>query len=212
MVVSSTLAFLATNNLLDGLTKSALVNMAVANERRVGVNSGGMDQSASVIATSASAIYVSFFPALNAIPVRLPGSGSGSGEGKRAAFVIANSLVTSEKAVHARTRYNLRVVETFVGARVLAHKLGLPLKSSKERPTLREVVGRLGGEPEAGWVPGDDDDKLRAALNLALEKAEVLKPTDSEDELGVTKQTMVEWTGLSETEFHEIFLSWIDGE
>lgn len=34
MVVSSTLAFLATNNLLEGLTKSRLVTMAVENERR----------------------------------------------------------------------------------------------------------------------------------------------------------------------------------
>lgn len=175
------------------------------------MNSGGLDQSASVIGTSASAIYVSFFPALNAIPVRLPGSGFGEGEGKRATFVIANSLVTSEKAATARTRYNLRVVETFVGARVLCEKLGLKLKSQKERPTLREVVGRLGGEPEAGWVPGDDDDKLRAALKLAIDKAEVLKPVNASEQLGVTKETMIEWTGLSPEEFHEIFLSWIDG-
>jgi galactokinase len=41
MVVASTLAFLAVNNKLEGVTKGALVQMAVDNEKRVGVNSGG---------------------------------------------------------------------------------------------------------------------------------------------------------------------------
>ena len=41
MVVSSTLAFLAVNNKLEGITKGQLVEMAMENEKRVGVNSGG---------------------------------------------------------------------------------------------------------------------------------------------------------------------------
>lgn len=41
MVVASTLAFLAVNNKLDNLTKGELVELAMENERRVGVNSGG---------------------------------------------------------------------------------------------------------------------------------------------------------------------------
>lgn len=46
MVVASTLAFLAVNDQLAGpdghtLTKGELVEMAVENEKRVGVNSGG---------------------------------------------------------------------------------------------------------------------------------------------------------------------------
>ena len=50
MVVSSTLAFLAVNDKLDivtsdgtkrRITKGKLVSMAVENEKRVGVNSGG---------------------------------------------------------------------------------------------------------------------------------------------------------------------------
>ena len=41
MVVASTLSFLAVNNKLEGLSKGALVEMAVENEKRVGVNSGG---------------------------------------------------------------------------------------------------------------------------------------------------------------------------
>lgn len=41
MVVASTLGFLAVNDKLGGITKGKLVEIAVANERRVGVNSGG---------------------------------------------------------------------------------------------------------------------------------------------------------------------------
>ena len=41
MVVASTLAFLTVNNKLDGVTKGSLVEMAMENEKRVGVNSGG---------------------------------------------------------------------------------------------------------------------------------------------------------------------------
>lgn len=39
LVVASTLAFLAVNNKLDDVTKRTLVEMAVENEKRVGVNS-----------------------------------------------------------------------------------------------------------------------------------------------------------------------------
>ena len=40
MVVASTLAFLAINNKLEGVTKGALVEMCIVNERRVGVSNG----------------------------------------------------------------------------------------------------------------------------------------------------------------------------
>lgn len=43
MVVASTLAFLALNGLHDKVDSGGLVEMAVKNERVVGVNSGGMD-------------------------------------------------------------------------------------------------------------------------------------------------------------------------
>ena len=41
MVVASTLAFLTVNDKLDGVSKGQLVEMAMENEKRVGVNSGG---------------------------------------------------------------------------------------------------------------------------------------------------------------------------
>jgi hypothetical protein len=46
---------------------------------------------------------------------------------KGATFVCANSLVVADKVVSSKTQYNLRVVETLVGARVLARLMHLPL-------------------------------------------------------------------------------------
>lgn len=43
MVVASTLAFLVLNGKLDKVDSGGLVDMAVKNERVIGVNSGGMD-------------------------------------------------------------------------------------------------------------------------------------------------------------------------
>ena len=75
-----------------------------------------MDQAASVMSDPSSALYIKFYPTLNASAVRLP---------TRAVFVIANSLVVADKALSAKRGYNLRVVETLVGARILAQAVGL---------------------------------------------------------------------------------------
>jgi len=53
----------------------------------VGVQAGGMDQSASVLSEKGSLLHVEFHPKLHAVPVALP-----AGEAKLV-FVIANSLV-----------------------------------------------------------------------------------------------------------------------
>ena len=175
-----------------------------------------MDQAASAISTPASALYVTFYPRLAASPVPLPGSSSLTSGSlptaalpPRAVFIIANSLVVSEKAVHARTRYNLRVVETLVSARVLARRLGITM-GPKERITLREVIGKLGGEPEGGWT--EDDAGLKETLEKAVVEVEKLRPRKEEGQEGVTMEEMIEWSGMDEKEFREVYLSWIDGE
>ena len=65
----------------------------------------------------------------------------------QAVFVIANSLVVSDKAVSAKAQYNLRVIETLVGARVLTKELGLSV-GEKEKVTYREVFGCWVGETD----------------------------------------------------------------
>ncbi|KAG7451452.1 galactokinase gal [Guyanagaster necrorhizus] len=206
MVVASTLAFLAVNGKLDvniakngskKISKGDLVKLAVANENRV----GKMDQAASVICTPSSALYISFFPTLFASPVPLPSG---------AVFVCANSMVISDKAVGARKGYNLRVVETLVGARVLARQLGLPLGEG-EKITLREVAGRLVGETADQEM---SIEKLSEVLERMDMEVDGLKPVgrDEGEELGVTMEEMIRMSGLSEEEFHEIYLSWVTVE
>ncbi|KAE9398900.1 galactokinase gal [Gymnopus androsaceus JB14] len=196
MVVSSTLAFLAVNGKVCSngpkISKGQLVEMAVANEKRVGVNSGGMDQAASVISVSSSALYISFFPELSASAVPLPPG---------AVFIIANSLVVSDKAVTAKRNYNLRVVETLAAARILARRLELKVGKG-EKVTLREVVGRLAGE----W--------LLETLKRMEREVEGLKPANptEEGQEGVTMEEMIEMSGLSTDEFNEVYLSWVEVE
>lgn len=159
-----------------------------------------MDQAASVICTPSSALYISFFPSLFASPVPLPSG---------AVFVCANSMVVSDKALGAKKGYNLRVVETLVGARILARQLGLPL-SEGEKITLREVAGRLVGEVADQEM---SIEKLSEVLERMDMEVDGLKPVGRDDgeELGVTMEEMIRMSELSEEEFHEIYLSWVTG-
>lgn len=158
-----------------------------------------MDQAASVMSDPSSALYISFYPSLEASAVPLPSG---------AVFVCANSLVVADKAVGAKRGYNLRVVETLVGARILANSLNIPLGPA-DKTTYREVAGRY-----AGYLEGDrmDVKELEKVL-LELEgKLDVLKPSLVQgDQLGVTMEEMIQMSGLSKDAFHDVYLSWVEG-
>ncbi|KAF9051075.1 Galactokinase [Hymenopellis radicata] len=202
MVVASTLAFMAVNGKLEvnlgsngsKISKGDLVRLAVANEMRVGVNSGGMDQAASVICGPSSALYITFFPTLYASPVPLP---------RGAVFVCANSLVVSDKALSAKRGYNLRVVETLAAARILARRLGVAV-GPNEKITLRQVVGRLAGEKEGEEMSLE---KLEEVLVRMDTEVEGLKPEGSTEELGVTLEEMITLSGLDAATFTDLYLS-----
>ena len=169
-----------------------------------------MDQAASVISTLNSALYISFYPTLSAQPIELPTERADP----PAVFVIANSLVVSDKAVSAKTQYNLRVVETLVGARILAHRLGVKVGRT-EKVTFREVLGRwaVGDEKELGKEV--EVEKLKDGLERILAEAEGLKPSPEKvvsGQLGVTLEEMVNMSGLPGPEFHQLYLSWVEGE
>ncbi|KAK1067960.1 galactokinase [Friedmanniomyces endolithicus] len=112
-VCASALAAMKANG-VDKVDKKELVEVAITSERAVGVNSGGMDQSASVFPVQGSALYVSFVPELSAENIAFPKMKS------PLVFVIAQSFVAADKHVTAPVCYNLRVVEVTLAALVLA--------------------------------------------------------------------------------------------
>lgn len=97
----------------SSVDKTALTELAIVSERAVGVNSGGMDQSASVFSLRGSALFVSFVPTLTARPVYFPTTNP------ELTFVIAQTFVVSDKHVSGLVCYNLRVVECSLAAAYL---------------------------------------------------------------------------------------------
>ncbi|KAJ7698456.1 Galactokinase [Mycena metata] len=206
MVVASTLAFLAINGKLEGteekVAKGELVKMSMENEKRVGVNSGGMDQAASVMSVPSSVLYITFYPSLTASPTPLPTG---------AVLVCAHSLKVSDKALTAKRGYNLRVVETLVGARALARTLNVPV-GAREKITFREVVGKFVDEPDVGkGGAGMPVPALMDVLRRMETAVDALKPPNSTDpEFGATMEEMILLSGLSAEEFHEVYMSWVE--
>lgn len=198
LIVASTLAFLVANDKLSSITKFDLVQMSVGNEKRVGVNSGGMDQSASILSAPGHALYISFYPSLQVSPVPIPSSADNP-----IAFLVANSLTVSNKAETGKVRYNLRVVETLVGAKILANILGVKT-GEEERAAYREVLQRWRGEK-------DSEEALKEEITALLEGG-YLEKLKGKEQLGVTLEEMVEMSGLSSDVFHKVFLSWVEVE
>ncbi|CAO3611381.1 unnamed protein product [Cunninghamella blakesleeana] len=127
-VCSSALAVMQANQ-YHPINKKELTEIAIVAERNVGVNSGGMDQAASVLSEKNYALHVEFVPELNSTLVKLP---------DQASFVIAHTLVTADKFTSGPRNYNLRVVETKLGAKVLAKCL--QLKDAHQLDTYKQVT------------------------------------------------------------------------
>lgn len=111
-VSASALAVMFANGEKE-VDKTQLTELAIISERAVGVNSGGMDQSASVFSIRGSALFVSFLPSLTARPVHFPKTSP------ELSFVIAQSFVAADKHVTGPVCYNLRVVECSLAAAYL---------------------------------------------------------------------------------------------
>ncbi|KAK3390585.1 ribosomal protein S5 domain 2-type protein [Podospora didyma] len=118
-VSASALAVMAANGDRT-VDKTELTELAIVSERAVGVNSGGMDQSASVFSERGSALFVSFTPSLRARPVHFPKTSP------ELTFVITQSFVTADKFVTGPIQYNLRVVECSLAAAYLNAVLNPP--------------------------------------------------------------------------------------
>ncbi|KAL8863959.1 MAG: hypothetical protein Q9174_007503, partial [Haloplaca sp. 1 TL-2023] len=131
-VCASALAVLRANGRRK-VKKRELAELAIVSERAVGVNSGGMDQSASVLAIKGDALSVAFWPKLHSANVPFPKIDP------PITLMIAQSFVTSDKQVTAPQCYNLRVVECTLAAVVMAKlkNVKLPQDSSPLEYSLR---------------------------------------------------------------------------
>ncbi|KAF2085031.1 galactokinase-like protein [Saccharata proteae CBS 121410] len=126
-VCASALAVMKANG-EAAVDQKELVELAIVSERAVGVNSGGMDQSASVFSARGSALYVSFKPTLSAKSVSFPPTNP------ELTFVIAQSFVAADKHVTAPVCYNLRVVECSLAAAYLSSVFKLPQPPKDSSP------------------------------------------------------------------------------
>ncbi|EPS37603.1 hypothetical protein H072_8704 [Dactylellina haptotyla CBS 200.50] len=175
---ASALAVLIANGRKQ-IEKSELVNLAVVSERFVGVNSGGMDQTASVFGDKDSALYVSFVPELKAKQFSFPKSNP------PLSFLIAQTYVTADKKTTAPIHYNLRVVETTLAAQVLAKKLNLGLLPNDNGPLGSSLSGlqKTYFTKQGGEVPG--------VVNQLETMVDVVKATLDKEE-GYTKEEIAD--------------------
>jgi len=118
-VCASALAVMAAND--HDVSKQDLLDLCIVSERSVGVYSGGMDQAASIFSEKGYLLYCRFVPKFSAEHVPVPAADP------EITFLIAQSFVTSDKAVTAARHYNLRVVEVTLAAVVLAKFFNITL-------------------------------------------------------------------------------------
>lgn len=173
--------------------KTQLTELAIVSERAVGVNSGGMDQSASVFSLRGSALFVSFVPTLTARPVNFPKTPP------ELSFVIAQSFVQSDKHVTGPVCYNLRVVECSLAAAYLHSVLN---KSSSLLPSDSGPLGiSLHGFHDIYFKNTSKSLEDELAELISLTKSTLTK------EEGYTREEIAPVIGISVDELNARFTS-----
>lgn len=192
-VSGSALAVMIANG-ENNVSKMDLTEIAIVAERAVGVNSGGMDQSASVLSLRGSALYVSFVPQLSARPVQFPTTNP------ELNFLIAQSFVAADKHVTGPVCYNLRVVECSLAAAALH---ALVNKSDKPLPKDKGPLGiSLNGFHNAYF--GDNTSKSNSEQLAELVK--IVGETLTKEE-GYTREEISKIIGISVEKMKERFES-----
>lgn len=141
MTIGSVLSFIRLLNPKSKVIKKHLViKLAIESERLCGISVGGMDQTASVFGEINKLLYIQFTPDQKVIPISFPTDPPST-------FVIANSLIKSTKLDAAKHQYNLRVIETRIGSKLILKHL-LPKTSSTTQMTLKEIMDQIGWETD----------------------------------------------------------------
>ncbi|KIX99857.1 uncharacterized protein Z520_04493 [Fonsecaea multimorphosa CBS 102226] len=189
-VCASALSVMAANN--HDISKQDLLDLCIVSERAVGVFSGGMDQAASIFSERGYLLYCRFFPEFSAEHVPVPTSDP------EVTFLIAQSFVTSDKAVTAPIHYNLRVVECTMATVVLAklHDIALNPDQSSLGFCLRNF------QEEVMKKDGRTDEPLAAQLDSVVD---IIKSNLKEE--GYTRQDIAEILGISVQELEKQYMS-----
>ncbi|KAF2111812.1 galactokinase [Lophiotrema nucula] len=207
--MSSSAAFTCTSSLAvlrangeEKVDKKELCELAIVSERSVGVNSGGMDQAASVFSLRGTALYVTFKPSLNYTTIEFPHTDP------ELTFVTAQSFVAADKHVTAPVCYNLRVVECTLAAVFLAKAFGLkkelPQDSSPLGVSLRGFHDTFFEEKEG---VADNTKASVSEFETQLQKLLQLTQDYLPQEEGYSRAEISGLLGISEDELNQRFMS-----
>lgn len=185
-VTASTLAVMAANG-EQTVDKKELTELAIVSERAVGVNSGGMDQSASVFSERGSALFVSFTPTLLARPVSFPPTSP------ELTFLIAQSFVTADKFITGPIHYNLRVVECTLAAAYLNAVLNPPGTSLPSDPSPLGIS--LHGFHETYFTLQEHNSGATSSKSVSAQLEELLD---------LTKKTLTKVEGYTREEISTV--------
>ncbi|MFN7974247.1 MAG: galactokinase family protein [Acidobacteriota bacterium] len=137
-----------------GLDRDELVRRAIAAERSVGIECGGMDQTVIVHGRAGMAVHVSFLPAeLRHVP--LPAE---------LGIVAAHSGVAARKSGAAGDLYDARVIGCRIAAAMISADLG---REAADPPVLGHVACAAGIGAAIGRLP-DELTVLESALHLGV--------------------------------------------
>jgi len=207
MTTASSLVVLMAFGMHDRISRKYLTEKAIISERLVGVNTGGMDQAASVFGEMGKAIFVSFSPTLHTEPIQMP-------KWDEYLFLITNTLIESDKKANAPTQYNLRVVELRMAAYLLCRGLGMQISSLTQFPSpLRAIADAYwaANPNELEAIMGVYDDVRKAYDDAGKEVAQLQAMLNIVEKLlprrGLTREELEQLTGLSPEAFHREFLS-----
>ncbi|MCJ1318764.1 galactokinase [Xylographa vitiligo] len=181
----------------EPVSKKELVELAIVSERAVGVNSGGMDQAASVFSVRGDAVSVAFSPELHAELIAFPKTEP------PITFMIAQSFVAADKHVTAPECYNLRVVECTLAAKFIASRLHLNLESDSSSlgQSLRGLqnayyTSRFATPETSNW---NEEERLNHMV-------EVVRKMLS-DESGYTRDTIAAVLGIEVPELEQRYMT-----
>ncbi|KAJ2512731.1 galactokinase [Coemansia sp. RSA 2049] len=172
------------------LSREMAVEVSVAGERHIEATSDGcMNRIVGIMSQPQSFSFVEDNPKSNITPVKLPLVGS------PLTLVVANTLVPVDKHATAPVCYNLRVVETCVGALVLARHLGVAGRTACKNVdplTFKIVMDEFYAEQDTAGR--DDVDVWIERLEAMLEALHAAFGSLAE---GYTREQMAGALGIS---------------